>query len=116
MIFSTNEMLARRMGGAKRPEPEFYADPPEGIVKLYSWDANSCHFYRISLWEFNSFKEFWPRWSSLPKGCGAQYICFGEYPIAQEFMLEGTQYTDGKRKVEWEIGKDFVRIKTSDVL
>jgi hypothetical protein len=108
--FSTNEMLQRKLFTVSAPDPRYYARTlPPGIVKLhhakdscYPPLIRTCTFYRIAQSEFQAFKDFHARWSSLPKGCGAQYVVIGDYPIAQKFMLEGSQYTGPEPACVWD--------------
>lgn len=109
MIFTTSEMLKRRLLTVSAPDQMYYAlDLPAHVVKLhhpkdscYPPLIQTCTFYAIKADEFDAFKEFHARFSSLPKGCGAQYVVLGGYPIAYEFMLEGTQYTGAKQPTDW---------------
>lgn len=92
MGFTTSEMQARFLGTVDKPDYKFYADPPKGIVKCYYSTGDRCGFFVISPKEFEDFKRWLEAWSSLPKSQGAQYVVFGEYPIAQEAIVQGTQY------------------------
>ena len=95
----------RFIGTVDKPDKAYYADPPAGFVKLFYHHTcgrpDRAGFFRCGKSEFERLKEVFASFSSLPKGCGAQYVVVGDYPVAQEFMLEGSQYTGPRIPIDW---------------